>query len=82
MEFERKYDEFAGKRDAAPEEKECLMWSARWARAVMMVMEECGMKLGGANPGQGAPIHRSSPSMLSIAKREGGKESGMNLRRF
>ena len=76
MEFEKQYDEFAGKRGAPPG-KECLMWSAGWARGVMMVMEECGMKLGGANPGQGAPIQRSSPSMLSIAEREGGKECGM-----
>jgi hypothetical protein len=53
------------------------MWSARWAGAVMMVIEERGMKLGGANPGQGVPIHRSSPSMLSITEREGGTESGM-----
>jgi hypothetical protein len=71
MEFERQYDEFAGKR-GAPSGKKCLMWSAGWARGVMMVMEECGMKLGGANPVQGAPIQRSSQSMLSIAEREGG----------
>jgi len=43
----------------------------------MIVMEECGMKLGGPNPGQEVPIQQSSPSMLSIAEREGGKESGM-----
>jgi len=30
------------------------MSSARWARGVLMVMEECRMKLRGANPGQGA----------------------------
>jgi len=30
------------------------MWSAGWARGVLMVMEECGMKLRGAKPGQGA----------------------------
>jgi len=47
------------------------MWSAGWARGVMMVMEECGMKLGGANPSQEAPIQRSSPSMLSITERGG-----------
>jgi len=34
-------------------------------------------EIGGANPDQGAPIQRSSSSMLSIAEREGGKESGM-----
>jgi len=77
MEFERQYDRFTGKRGAPPGKEECLMWSARWPTAVMMVMEECGMKLGGANPGQGAPIHQSSPSMLSITERKGGKESGM-----
>jgi len=32
------------------------MWCARWARGVLMVMEESGMKLKGANPGQGAPM--------------------------
>jgi hypothetical protein len=78
MEFERQYDEFAGKRGAPPGKEESLMWSARWARAVMTVMEECGMKLRGANSGEGAPIQRSSPSVLSIAKRERGKESGIN----
>jgi len=50
------------------EKKECLTWSPGWARGVMMVMEECGMNLRGANPGQGAPIRRSSPFMLSIAE--------------
>jgi len=76
MEFERKYDEFAGKSGAPPGTDHCLTWSAGLARGEMMVMEGCGMKLWGANPGQGAPIQQSSPSMLSIAKREGGKESG------
>jgi hypothetical protein len=42
-----------------------------------MVMEECRMKLRGANPGQGVHIQRSSPSMVSITERERGKESGM-----
>jgi hypothetical protein len=79
MEFERQYDEFAGKRSAPPG-KECLMWIAGWARRVKMVMEEYGMKLGGANPDEGAPIQRSSPSMPSIAEREGVKECGMKLR--
>jgi len=77
MEFERQYDEFMGKIGAPAGREVCLMWSAGWARGVMMVMEECGMKLWGANPGQGAPIQRSNPSMLSIAEREGGKESRM-----
>jgi len=36
-----------------------------------MVMEECEMKLRGANPGQEAPIQRGSPSMLIIAERGG-----------
>jgi len=31
------------------------MWCARWARGVLMAMEECRMKLRGANPGRGAP---------------------------
>ena len=81
MGFERQYDEFAGKRGAPPGKMECLMWSAGWARGEMMVMEECGMKLWGANPGQGVPIQRTSPSMLSIARREGGKLSRIKLRR-
>jgi len=38
-------------------------------------------KIEGANPGQRAPFQRSSPSMLSIAKRKIGRESGMKLRR-
>jgi len=54
MEFERQYDEFGGKRGAPQRKKECLMWCARCARGVLMVMEECRMKLRGANPGQGA----------------------------
>jgi hypothetical protein len=53
------------------------MWSAGWARGVMMVMEEYGMKLRGANPVQGGLIQQSNPSVLSIAERETGKESGM-----
>jgi len=50
-----KYDEFGGKRGAPPGNEECLMWSSRWARGVLMVMEERRMKLRGENPGQGAP---------------------------
>jgi len=46
MEFERQYDEFAGKRGAPPGKEEWLMWSAGWARGVMRVMEERGMKWG------------------------------------
>jgi hypothetical protein len=44
---------------------------------VMMVMDDCGMILGGANPDEGPPIQWSSSSMLSTAEKEGGKESGM-----
>jgi hypothetical protein len=77
MEFEWQYDEFGGKHGAPPGQEVRLMWSAGWARGVMMVMEVCGMKLEGTNPGQGVLIQESSPSILSIAKREGGKESVM-----
>ena len=31
------------------------MWRARWARGVLTGMEECRMKLRGANPGHGVP---------------------------
>jgi len=82
MEFERQYDEFAGKRGAPPGKEQCLMWIAGWAKGQMMVMEECRMKLWGANPGQGAPIQRKSPSMLSITEREGNTESGIEERRY
>jgi hypothetical protein len=47
------------------------MWSAGWARGVILVMEECGMKLRGANPGQAAPIQQSSPTIPSIAEMGG-----------
>jgi hypothetical protein len=43
MEFEMQYDEFRGKSGAPPGKEECMMWSARWARGVMMLMEERGM---------------------------------------
>jgi hypothetical protein len=43
MEFKRQYDEFGGTRGAPPGKEECLMWSAGWARGVLMLMEECGM---------------------------------------
>jgi len=56
MEFERQHDELGGKRGAPPGKEMCLMWCARWARGVLMVMEECRMKLRGTNPGQGAPM--------------------------
>jgi len=54
MEIERQYDEFGGRRGAPQGKEECLMSCARWASGVLMVMEECRMKLRGANPGQGA----------------------------
>jgi len=56
MEFEWQYDKFGGKRGVPQGKAECLLWCARWARGVVMVMEECRMKLRGANPGQGAPM--------------------------
>jgi hypothetical protein len=49
------YDKVGGKRGATPGKEECLMWSSRWARGVLMVMEEHRMKLKSENPGQGAP---------------------------
>jgi len=55
MEIERQYDEFGGKRGVPPGKEECLISCARWARGVVMVIEEWRMKLRGANPGQGAP---------------------------
>jgi len=54
MEFERQYDEFGGNSGAPSGEEECLMRSAGRARGLLMVMEECGMKLRGANPDQRA----------------------------
>jgi len=55
MEFERQCDQFTQKRGVPPGKEECLMWSAGWARGVMMVMEECRMKLRGSKPGKEAP---------------------------
>jgi hypothetical protein len=52
MKFASEYDGFEGKRDVPPGIEECQMWSARWARGVVMVMEECRMTLRGTNPGQ------------------------------
>jgi hypothetical protein len=43
MEFERQYEESAGKRGAPPGKEECLMWSAGWAKGVLMLIEEQGM---------------------------------------
>jgi len=56
MEIERQYDEFGGRRGAPPGKEECLMSCARWATGVLIVMEECRMKLSGADPGQGMPM--------------------------
>ena len=50
-----KYDEFGGKRGAPPGKEECLMRSSRWARGVLMVIQERRMKLRGENPGLGVP---------------------------
>jgi len=69
MEFQWQYDEFAGKRGTPPGKEECLMWSAGWARGVKKVMEECRMKLRGANHGEGVPIQQSSTSMVCMAGR-------------
>ena len=44
-----------GKRGVPPGKEERLMSCARWAKGVVTVIEECRMKLRGANPGQGAP---------------------------
>jgi hypothetical protein len=43
MEFEKQYDEFAGKIGTPLGKEECLMLRAGWARRVLMLMEECGM---------------------------------------
>ena len=79
-----KYDEFGGKRGAPPGKEECLMWSSRWARGVLMVIEERRMKLRGQNPGQGAPsgieecITSGAAHPCSAAlKGERGNESGL-----
>jgi hypothetical protein len=64
------------------------MWSSRWARAVLMVMEERRMKVRGENQGKGAPtgieerISSGAAHPWSAAlKGERGNESGMKLRR-
>jgi len=56
MEIERQHDGFGGKRGVPPGKEEWLMSCARWARGVLMVIEECRMKLRGTIPGQGAPM--------------------------
>jgi hypothetical protein len=63
MEFERQYVEFTGKRHVQPGKEECLIWSATWARGVMVMIEGSRMKLRGAisrlrsaNPAE-KPIH-------------------------
>jgi hypothetical protein len=54
------------------------MWSSRWARGVLMVMEERRMKLRGKNPGQGAPTGiEERISSGAALKGESGNESGM-----
>jgi hypothetical protein len=52
--FERQYDNFGGKRGAPQGKEECMLRCAWWARGVLMVMEECRMKMRGANRGQEA----------------------------
>jgi hypothetical protein len=56
MEIEWQYNEFRGQCAVPPGEEECLMSCARWARGVLMVIEECRMRLRGTNPGQEAPM--------------------------
>jgi hypothetical protein len=55
MMIQSQYDEFEGKKSAQQGKVQGLMRCARWARGVVMVMEECRMKLRGTNPGQEAP---------------------------
>jgi len=55
MGIERQYNEFGRRRGAPPGKEKCLISCARWARGVLLVMEECRMKLRGANPGQVVP---------------------------
>jgi len=83
-----KYDEFGRKRGAPPGKEESLMWSSRWARGVLLVIEERRMKLRGKNPCQGAPkgieerISSSAAHPCSAAlKGERGNESRMKQRR-
>jgi hypothetical protein len=40
MKLERQYDEFRGKRGMPPGKEKCLIWSAGWARGVLMLMEK------------------------------------------
>jgi len=84
MEFERQYEEFWGRRGVPPGKEEYLMWSAGWAGGVLMVMEECRMKVRGANPGRGVPTGIEECLCSGTAhpgsaapKGEGGKQSGM-----
>jgi len=75
MEFERQYDEFGGKRGAPLGKEKCLMSCVRWARAVLMVMQNQieGRKSRprSADRDWAAPMPLGSPSMLSSAKRGG-----------
>jgi len=79
-----KYDEFGGKWGAPSGKEECLMWSLRWARGVLMVMVERRMKLMSENPGQGAPMgieerisSRAAHPCWAALKGERRNESGM-----
>jgi len=51
MGFERHYGEFWGKRGTPRGKEECLMCCVGGARGVLMVIEECRMKLRGVNRG-------------------------------
>ena len=80
MEFERQYDEFEGKRGAPPGRRRA--WCrVRWSRGVLMVMqneiEGRKSRPRSADGDWGAPMQRSSPSMLSRDERKGGKKSVM-----
>jgi hypothetical protein len=45
MELERQYNKFCRKLDVPHGNEDCLMPCARWARAVLMVMEEFRTKV-------------------------------------
>jgi len=89
MGFWRQYDEFVGKIGMLPGQEGCLIWCARSARGVLMVMEKCRMELRGTNPGQGAlagiEVRQSSGAAhpgSRVPNWEEGRESGMNYSCF
>jgi len=88
MEFERQYDKFRGKRGVSPWKEEGLMSCVGWAMGVRMVIKECRMKLKAADQGPGATMgieehlfSRAAHPGWEGPKEEGGKESGIKLRR-